>query len=52
MLSKYMEKTMLKNKFSYYISDAILVIFEGNKNGIFPGENIPFRRGNNSFRRL
>ena len=26
-----------------------LVIFEGSKNGIFPGENIPFRQGNNSF---
>ena len=27
-----------------YISDAVLVIFEGNKNG-----NSPFRLGNNSF---
>ena len=27
-----------------------LVIFEGNKNGIFVRENIPFRQGNNFFR--
>ena len=40
---------MLKNKFSYYISDVILVIFEGNKNYILPRENIPFRRDKYSF---
>ena len=27
-----------------------LVIFEGNENGIFIRENIPFRQGNNFFR--
>ena len=29
-----------------------LVIFKGNKNSIFPRQNIPFRRGNNYFRTL
>ena len=40
----------IKNK--DYISDAILVIFEGNKSGIFSWESIMFRRGNSSFRTL
>ena len=34
----------------YY--DAIFSNFDGNKYGVFPGENIPFRGGNNSFRTL
>ena len=29
-----------------------LAFFEGNKNGIFPGKDMPFRRGNNSIRTL
>ena len=36
-------------KAKYYISDAILLIFEGNKNGIFSSGNILFGRVNNSF---
>ena len=28
------------------------VMFAGNKNGIYPSENILFRRGNHSFRTL
>ena len=38
----------IRRNIRYYIPDSVLVIFEGNKNGIFPRENIPFRYENNS----
>ena len=42
---------MVHNLLLCYITFLMLslVTFEGNKNGVFPRENIPFRGGNNKF---